>query len=83
MANHQSAKKRARQSVKRYELNRYKNQGMKLAVKALRNTTDKAQAEEMLPSVFSKIDRAAKSNIIHDNKAANMKRKLAKYVNTL
>lgn len=83
MANHQSAKKRARQSLVRRERNRYKAVGMRTAIKALRDTEDKAEATKMLPEVFSKIDRNAKHNIIHDNKAANLKSKLTRYVNGL
>lgn len=83
MANHQSAKKRARQNIVRRERNRYKTLGMRVAIKNLRNTEDKAEAEKMLPEVFSKIDRNAKHNIIHNNKAANLKSKLTRYVNSL
>jgi len=83
MAHHKSAKKRIRQDKVRSARNRYKKVGMKLGVKELRSTTDKSEAEQMLPSVVSKIDRAAKANIIHDNKAANLKSKLTRYVNSL
>lgn len=83
MANHQSAKKRARQDIVRRERNRYKLVGMRKAIKALRETEDQSAAKEMLPGVISKIDQSAKHNIIHDNKAANLKRKLTVYVNKL
>lgn len=83
MANHQSAKKRARQNIVRRERNRYKTVGMRVAIKNLRNTEDKAEAEKMLPEVLSKIDRNAKHNIIHNNKASNLKSKLTRYVNSL
>ncbi len=83
MAHHKSAKKRIRQTVVRTERNRYKKVGMKLALKELRHTTDKAEAEKMLPEVISKIDHAAKANIIHDNKASNLKSKLTRFVNAL
>jgi len=83
MANHKSAKKRARQNVKRMLRNRYRKVTMRNMVKRLRSTTDKEAAEELLPKVISAIDRTAKANIIHKNNASNLKRKLTRYVNQL
>ncbi|MEM8898791.1 MAG: 30S ribosomal protein S20 [Bacteroidota bacterium] len=83
MANHKSAKKRIRQSETRRLRNRYKKVTMRNMVKKLRSTSDKKEAEEMLPGVISMIDRVAKSHIIHKNNAANLKGKLTKYVNSL
>lgn len=83
MAHHKSAKKRIRQSEKRRLLNRYKKVRMRTQIKKLRLTTDKSEAEGMLSEVLSTVDRVAKSNIIHKNKAANLKSKLTKYVNNL
>jgi len=45
--------------------------------------TDKTEAQTFLPSVLSMIDRLAKRNIIHSNKAGNLKSKLTKFVNGL
>lgn len=56
---------------------------MRNVVRKLRETSDKDEATQMLPQVFSEIDKVAKSNIIHKNTASNMKSKLAKYVNKL
>ena len=53
------------------------------ALKKLRSEEKKADAEALLPSVVSMIDRLAKRNIIHNNKAANLKSKLAKHVAAL
>ena len=83
MANHKSAKKRIRQSETRRLRNRYKKVTMRNMVRKLRSTSDKKEAEEMLPGVMSMIDRVAKSHIIHNNIAANLKGKLTKYVNSL
>ena len=52
-------------------------------VRSLRETTDKSEAEQMLPKVISTIDRVAKSNIIHKKNASNLKSKLTRYVNSL
>lgn len=83
MANNSSAKKRVRQSEKRRLRNRFKKITMRTAIKKLRLTTEKSEAEGMLPQVISTIDKAAKSNIIHKNNAGNLKSKLTKFVNAL
>ncbi|MBO8466113.1 MAG: 30S ribosomal protein S20 [Bacteroidetes bacterium] len=83
MANHASAAKRARQSERRRLHNRYYAKTTRNAIRALRNTTDKAEAQAMIPKVYSMIDKLAKINVIHDNKAANLKSGLAIYVNKL
>ena len=83
MANHKSAIKRTRQIEKRRLHNRYYAKTARNAVKALRTTTDKAEAAALLPKVASMLDKLAKRNIIHKNKASNLKSKLAKYVNKL
>ncbi|MCF0163634.1 MAG: 30S ribosomal protein S20 [Bacteroidales bacterium] len=83
MANHASADKRNRQSEKRRLHNKYYAKTTRNAIKALRNTTDKAAAEALAPKVFSMIDRLAKNNTIHKNKAANLKSGIAVYINKL
>jgi small subunit ribosomal protein S20 len=83
MANHQSAIKRSRQIEKRNLLNKYNAKTTRNAVKQLRSTTDKAVAQELLPKVTAMLDKVAKKNTIHKNKAANLKSKLTKLVNKL
>ena len=83
MANHASADKRFRQSEKRRVHNKYYARTTRNAIKAIRNTTDKAAAEASMPKVFSMIDRLAKINVIHKNKAANLKSGIAVYVSKL
>ncbi len=83
MAHHQSAKKRIRQSEKRRLHNKYYAKTTRNAVKELRLTTEKETARELLPKVSSLIDKLAKRNIIHKNKAANLKSKLTRHVNKL
>ena len=53
------------------------------AIQKLRETTDKKEASGLLLHVSSLIDKLAKKNIIHKNKAANLKSKLTKQVNAL
>ncbi len=83
MANHKSAKKRARQDAKKRLHNRYYKKTTRTAIASIRELEDKKEAEKFLPKVSSMIDRLAKKNQIHQNKAANLKRKLAVYVNSL
>ncbi len=83
MANHQSAKKRIRQTASRRVTNRYYARTMRSAMKKLEETTDKSAAEQLYPKVASMIDRLAKKNVIHKNKAANLKSSLSKHVASL
>ena len=83
MANHKSALKRIRRNEAVRLRNRYQHKTTRNAIKKLRTETDKKKAEALLPSVISMIDKLAKRNIIHANKAANLKGKLMKQVAAL
>jgi small subunit ribosomal protein S20 len=83
MANHKSSIKRIRSNDAKRTTNRYQAKTVRNAVKALRSETTKATAAEKLPVVISLVDKLAKKNVIHKNKAANLKSKLTKKVNAL
>ena len=83
MANHKSALKRIRSNNKKRLLNRFKHKTTRNAIKKLRDITNKKEAEKLFPSIVSLIDKLSKRNIIHTNKAANLKSKLAKHVSSL
>ena len=83
MANHKSALKRIRRNESVRLRNRYQHKTTRNAIKKLRSEEKREDAAALLPSVYSMIDRLAKRNIIHDNKAANLKSKLAKHVAAL
>ncbi|MGA1227057.1 MAG: 30S ribosomal protein S20 [Tamlana sp.] len=83
MANHKSALKRIRSSEAKRVINKYQHKTTRTAIKKLRELTDKKEAEALLPSVVSMLDKLAKKNIIHANKAANLKSGLTKHVATL
>ena len=83
MAHHLSAIKRIRQSEKKRALNKYYARTARSAVKALRGTQEKEAATEQYPKVVAMLDKLAKNNVIHKNKAGNLKSKLAKHVNSL
>ncbi len=83
MANHKSALKRVRQDAKKRLHNRYYHKTTRNAVAVLREATDKKEASEQLSKVYSMLDKLVKKNIIHKNKAANLKSSLTKHVNAL
>ena len=83
MANHKSALKRIKQTETKRLLNKYKHKTARNAVRALKAITDKKEAAAMLPKVSAMLDKLTKTNIIHKNKAANLKSKLTKHVNAL
>ena len=83
MANHKSSKKRIRQTVTKRAHNRLYHKTARNAVKALRNTSEKSAAEALLPKVTSMLDKLAKHNIIHKNRAGNLKGALQLHVNAL
>ena len=83
MANHKSSIKRIRQIEKRRLHNKFYAKVTRNAVRKLRAMTDKNEAAAFLPKVSSMLDKLAKRNIIHTNKASNLKSKLALHVNKL
>ncbi|MEQ6119091.1 30S ribosomal protein S20 [Reichenbachiella sp. MALMAid0571] len=83
MANHKSALKRIRSNGAKQLRNKYQHKTTRTFVKRLKETTDKKEAEELLLKVTSMIDKLAKNNIIHKNKASNQKSKLTKRVAAL
>ncbi|MBK1439108.1 30S ribosomal protein S20 [Parapedobacter sp. ISTM3] len=83
MANHKSALKRIRSNAAKRLRNRYQAKTTRNAIKKLRTTTNAEEAKALLPRVISMLDRLAKKNVIHKNKASNNKSKLTKHVNSL
>ncbi len=83
MANHQSSKKRARQDEKKRLHNRFFKKTTRTSIAKLREIEDKSEAEKFLPKVVQMIDKLAKKNQWHANKAANLKSKLSRHVNSL
>ena len=83
MANHKSSIKRIRQEEKRRLHNRYYGKTMRNAVRKLRATTSKEEAVALYPKVQKMLDKLAKINLIHKNKAANLKSKLSAHINKL
>ena len=83
MANHKSSIKRIRSNDAKKLRNRYQAKTMRNAIKELRADEDKKSATEKLSKVIAMVDKLAKKNVIHKNKASNLKSKLAKKINGL
>ena len=83
MANHKSAIKRIRSNEAKHLRNKYQHKTTRNAIKDLREIEVKKDAEEKLSGIISMIDKLAKNNIIHNNKAANLKSNLIKHVAAL
>jgi|TARA_B110000483_G_C18147843_1_gene524215 small subunit ribosomal protein S20 len=83
MANHKSALKRIRSNEAKRLRNKYQHKTARNAVRDLRTSEDKKEAEGKLNTVISMLDKLAKNNIIHKNKAANLKSQLTKQVSAM
>ena len=46
-------------------------------------TSNKKEAEKLFSGVISMIDKLAKKNVIHNNKAANLKSNMTKHIASL
>lgn len=80
MANHKSAEKRIRANAAKRLRNRYQAKTTRTTIKNIRKSKDRKEAQELLSKVYSMLDKLAKKNIIHKNKAANQKSKLTRFV---
>jgi small subunit ribosomal protein S20 len=83
MANHKATKKDMRQAATRRDRNRYFGKTTRNAIRSLKENKEKPAFDTGLVTVNSMIDKLAKRGIIHKNKAANLKSKLAKKANAL
>lgn len=83
MANHSATKKDVRQATKRRERNKYYGKTTRNAIRDLREIKDRKEAGEKMPLTVAMIDKLAQKGVVHKNKAANLKSKLAKRINKL
>ena len=83
MANHKSALKRIRRNNTKRIQNKLQFKTARNAMRDLRIETDKKAAEKRLPAVVAMIDKLVKNNLIHKNKAGNLKSKLTKNIAAL
>ena len=83
MANHKSAIKRMRSSEVKRSANRLQHKTARNAIRKLRNNSNKKEAKKEIPKVISLLDKLVKKNVIHINKASNLKSKLEKHIASL
>ena len=83
MANHKSALKRIRQNATKRDNNRYFSKTMRNSLRSFLTNDNKKEVAELAPTMTSMIDKVAKRNIIHKNKAANLKSEVNKHVNAI
>jgi len=83
MANHKSAKKRVRSNGVKRLRNKYQHKTVRNAIRRIRTTEDKAEAVKLFPEVSTMIDKLAKRNVIHSNKAGNLKSGLQVLINKM
>ena len=83
MANHKSAEKRIRSANTKKESNRYHGRTVRNAIKKVRGINENEELVKALPDVVSMVDKLAKKNVIHKNKAGNLKSKLMRKANSL
>ncbi|MBC91872.1 MAG: 30S ribosomal protein S20 [Flavobacteriaceae bacterium] len=83
MANHKSALKRIRSDEKKRQRNRFQHKTTRNAIRDFKSLTKKKEAQKKIPFIISMIDKLAKKNIIHSNKAANLKSKITKHASSL
>jgi small subunit ribosomal protein S20 len=86
VAQHSSALKAMRQTIKRQARNRRNISQLKTTIKKLRAAIAKGDTEaarKMLDETVSEIDRASRKGIVHDNAAARYKSRLQRRINGL
>ena len=83
MANHKSSEKRIRSNDAKRVRNRYQAKTTRNLLKDLRANKDKAEVSKLLPELSAMLDRLAKKNVIHKNKAANLKSSIQMHLNSL
>ncbi len=78
MPSHVSQKKRIRQNKKKNIRNRALKSKVKTVSKKLKASESAETKKENLSKAYSVIDKSAKKNVYHKNKASRLKSKLAK-----
>jgi small subunit ribosomal protein S20 len=86
MANHYSALKRARQTVKRTARNRANTSRLRTALRSFRESLakgDKPAAEQQFRQTVSALDKAIQKGTIHENTASRYKSRLSARLHAL
>jgi len=83
MAQHKSAIRQARRSLRRKAINRKNKSILRTEIKKLRTAIekkDRKKAEEQMPQTFSIIDKSIKKGTIHKNTGNRYKSRLSRQV---
>ncbi len=80
MAHHKSALKRIKTNARDNERNRSYKATLRTFVKKVRALTNKEEGEQLYRQTASLLDKLAQKKVIHKNKAANQKAKLASVI---
>jgi small subunit ribosomal protein S20 len=86
MANHFSALKRARQTVKRTDRNRASSSRLRTAMRSMRESLekgDKTAAAQTYRETVSALDKAIQKGVLHENTASRYKSRLSKRLTAL
>ena len=86
MPNIKSAKKRVRSNGRKAVVNTYITSSMKTAIKKFEKSVkeqDKDVAAKNLNVAIQRVDKAKKSGLVHQNKAARIKSRLTKMKNNM
>ena len=83
MAHHKSAKKRIRQSSKKRMENRYYGKTTRNALRKFLGLSDQGEAANTMSALVAMVDKLAKRNQIHKNKAGHLKSEVMKHLNSL
>ncbi len=83
MAHHKSAIKRIKTNARHNERNKMYKSMIKSSIKKVRSATTPEEGEALYRQTSSLLDKLAQKGIIHKNKAANQKSKLAAVVKRL
>lgn len=81
MANHKSAIKRARQTIKRTKRNRSLTSALRTSIKNFRQLMQEDKLEELkesLPKLCRQLDKAVTKGIIHKKNAARRKSRFSR-----
>jgi small subunit ribosomal protein S20 len=81
MAHHKSAIRQERRSIRRKAVNTRNTSALRTRIKKIRaaiENKDQEAAHQLLPSVFSSIDRAVKKGTIHKNTGSRYKSRLSR-----
>jgi len=82
MPNHKSCEKRQRQDEKRRARNNYVQSTLKTLAKKIHSNMPMEEKEELLKTIYSKLDKAAKVGVIHSRTASRRKSRIATYLNS-